>query len=88
MSDTVHSPSRMRRRIHLDVVTAQEATGMRVPSGTRVMYRGRGSHDYACGNCGLLIAIGVQPGVLRSLLFDCCCGATNRVPSHAVIGAH
>lgn len=40
-------------------------------------YRGDGGADYACGNCGALLAIGVRPGMFRSLVFACACGALN-----------
>ena len=83
MSETSNLTAALRRRIHLDVVSPDEARGIRVSSGHPVMYRGCGGQDYACGACGVLIAIGVQPGVLRSVLFECACGAMNRVPPRA-----
>jgi hypothetical protein len=71
-----------RKRIHLEVVEADEAIGFRIPHlGQGVSFRGRGAADYACGGCGTLIAIGIKPGMFSSLVLECACGALNRVPS-------
>jgi hypothetical protein len=70
-----------RARYVLQVAEYGETAGFVVP-GRRdgsVAYRGLGPADYACGSCGGLIAIGVRPGMFRSLVFPCCCGALNRV---------
>ena len=70
-----------RARYVLRVAEGGETAGFVLPTrrhGT-VIYRGLGPADYACGDCGRLLAAGVRPGMFRSLVFSCVCGALNRV---------
>ncbi|MFL5302069.1 MAG: hypothetical protein ACJ79R_17170 [Anaeromyxobacteraceae bacterium] len=70
-----------RARYVLQVAEGGETAGFVVPTrreGT-VIYRGLGPADYACGGCGRVLAAGVRPGMFRSLVFSCECGALNRV---------
>ncbi len=68
----------VRDRRVLKVVDRAECRGFVVPHHERfVAYRGDGAADYACGQCGTLLLIGVRPGMFRSLLFSCACGALN-----------
>jgi hypothetical protein len=84
--DTEQTPHRemishIRRKLLLRVVRPEEARGLLIPPrGGGVRYRGRGGTDYACGGCGLLLAIGVRAGTFQSLVFACSCGALNQVP--------
>lgn len=74
-------PSAARPRLALSVLDPEEATGFVIPlDRSRGLCRGGGDVDYACGGCGNLIAIGMSPGRLRSLVFACGCGALNQVP--------
>jgi hypothetical protein len=71
----------LRRKLFLRVVRPEEARGLVIPPrGGRIGYRGRGGTDYACGGCGVLLAIGVTAGMFQSLIFACACGALNQVP--------
>ena len=71
----------LRRKLVLKVVRPDEARGLVIPPrGGGVGYRGRGGTDYACGGCGILLAIGVRAGMFQSLVFACACGALNQVP--------
>ncbi len=68
----------VRDRRVLKVLDGAERRGFVVPHHEGVAaYRGEGGADYACGNCGTLLAIGVRPGMFRSLVFACACGALN-----------
>jgi hypothetical protein len=70
-----------RARYRLQVAEHGETVGFVVP-GRRdgsVAYRGLGPADYTCGGCGGILAIGVRPGMFRSLVFPCRCGALNSV---------
>jgi hypothetical protein len=69
-------------RLLLEAVDLGDAAGFVIPSNPdrSATYRGRGELDYACGNCGALLCIGVRRGLFRSLLFSCACGVLNRVP--------
>jgi hypothetical protein len=71
----------LRKRLVLKVVAAEEAKGSALPHNQEgsVLYRGHGAFDYACGCCGLLLAIGVSPGMFQNLVFACGCGAWNQV---------
>jgi hypothetical protein len=71
----------VRERIALEVVEPSGARGLVVPCHRdgSALYRGLGESDYACGGCGHLIATGVRPGMFRSLVFACRCGALNQV---------
>ncbi len=78
VSPRPHQPGRERRA--LKVVEPSEAAGFVIPHPHRnALVRGGGGTDYACGACGLLLAIGVRPGTFRSFLFACACGALNEV---------
>ena len=75
-------PMGLRERVVLRAIEPHEARGFVVPhhaSGS-IRFRGRGRHDYACGGCGHLLAIGVPTGMFQSFLFACVCGSLNRVP--------
>ncbi len=68
----------VRDRRVLKVLDRAECVGFVVPHHEGVAaYRGDGAADYACGRCGTLLAIGVRPGMFRSLVFACACGALN-----------
>ncbi len=68
----------VRDRRVLRVVATGERCGFIVAHHEGVAaYRGDGAVDYACGGCGTLLAIGVRPGMFRSLAFSCACGALN-----------
>jgi hypothetical protein len=70
----------LRTRLALDVVDAREARGFLIPhQAGGASFRGGGSADYACGTCGALLAIGVRPGMFRTFVFACSCGALNQV---------
>jgi len=73
--------SLQRQRVSLEVVEPGQETGIVIPGGadSSPWLRGRGGVDYACGECGALLAIGARPGAFQSLLFACGCGALNRV---------
>ncbi len=60
----------VRDRRVLKVLDRAECVGFVVPHHEGVV-------DYACGGCGTLLAIGVRPGMFRSLAFSCACGALN-----------
>ncbi len=70
----------LRDRVTLAVVEPGEARGFVIPhqQGCAV-FRGGGPADYACGKCGSLLAIGVTPGMFRTFVFACACGAFNAV---------
>jgi hypothetical protein len=71
----------LRRKLVLKVVRPDEARGLVIPPrGGRIGYRGRGATDYACGGCGVLLAIGVTAGMFQSFIFACGCGTLNQVP--------
>ena len=71
-----------RVRIAMEALDASEAAGFLIPHRRdgSVPYRGPGQVDYACGECGHLLAIGVSPGLFQRFVFSCGCGALNRVP--------
>ena len=73
--------ARLRKRLVLNVVAEEDAKGFAIPHNQQgpPPYRGQGPYDYACGGCGLLLAIGVQPGMFQNLVFTCGCGAWNQV---------
>lgn len=71
----------LRKRVVLRAIEPHEARGFIVPhrrSGS-IPFRGRGRHDYACGGCGGLLAIGVDLAAFRNFVFACCCGALNEL---------
>ncbi len=69
-----------RRRMVLQVVPDYDCRGFVIPHHEgRASYRGSGAADYACGACGWLLAVGVRPGMFRSFVFACRCGALNAV---------
>lgn len=75
-------PLGLRERVVLRAVEPHEACGFVVPhqaSGS-IRFRGRGRHDYACGSCGGLLAIGVELAAFRNFVFACGCGALNELP--------
>ena len=65
-----------RKRLVLEVVADEDTKGLAMYH----RYRGHGSHDYVCGVCGHLLAIGVSQGMFQKLVFACDCGACNKVP--------
>lgn len=70
-----------RQWIVLDVLASGDTAGIRVACGSRgVSYRGAGPADYACGRCGAPLALGVRPGMFSFMVFECRCGAMNRLP--------
>jgi len=72
------APPPIRDRIVLRIVESGERPGFIIPHRDGgATFRGHGSADYACGNCGLLLAIGVRPGMFRSFVFACGCGGLN-----------
>jgi hypothetical protein len=82
MPDGQHAlqPSRsaLRQRIVLAVVEAAPPATPVVPHDSRTMpYRGHGDVDWLCGECGRLLAIGVEPGMFQSYALSCGCGALN-----------
>jgi hypothetical protein len=75
------SAAPVRQRIVLEVVEPVLAKGFDVPPDRLddwVRHRGQGKYDYLCGACGLLLAIGVEPGVFQNRVLACHCGALNR----------
>jgi hypothetical protein len=72
----------VRKRIVLETVDPEDATGFVIPCNPHrtATYRGGAEYDYACGACGSLICIGVQAGMFPSFVFSCACGVLNRVP--------
>lgn len=72
----------LRRRIVLRPVEPHEARGFVIPHrrSASIPFRGEGAHDYACGGCGGLIAIGVELVAFRNFVFACGCGALNECP--------
>ena len=73
--------ARLRKRLVLEVVAAEDAKGFVLPQYQEgsLPYRGRGPCDYVCGCCGHLLAIGVSQGMFKNLVFACSCGACNKV---------
>ncbi len=70
-----------RQRVVLEVLEPDLAKSFDVPPDRCdgwVRYRGQGRHDYLCGACGLLLAIGVEPGMFQNRVLVCHCGALNR----------
>ena len=72
-----------RQRVVMRVLEAHQATGFVIPPprAGSVLCRGLGCEDYACGDCGRLLAIGMRPGVFARFVFACGCGAWNQLPS-------
>ena len=71
-----------RQRVVLRVVELGEGGGSVIPShryGT-FPYRGYGTIDYTCGQCGRLLAMGARPRMFETVLIACGCGALNEVP--------
>lgn len=75
-------PLGLRERVVLRAIEPHEARGFVVPhqASGAVRFRGRGRHDYACGGCGGLLAIGVELAAFRNFVFACSCGALNELP--------
>ena len=72
----------LRKRVVLRPVEPHEAHGFVIPhrrSGS-IPFRGGGAHDYACGGCGGLLAIGVNLAAFQNFVFACGCGALNEIP--------
>jgi len=78
-------PALARLRVVLRVLEAHQATGFLIPAprGGAVVCRGPGGEDYACGDCGRLLAIGMRSGTFARFVFACGCGAWNQLPSRA-----
>jgi hypothetical protein len=76
-----HLPSGLRRRVPLELIGAAtpNATVIRA-KGDAPLFQGVAEADYVCGSCGAVLCSGIGIGRLAGFLFECWCGAVNRVP--------
>jgi hypothetical protein len=80
-SDPEKEPSSMSS-IALKVVRVASMAEHRPPERVGPLFRGTGGTDYLCGNCGVVIALGMGPSQRVNVDVATCsaCGAENEFP--------